>query len=111
MRRAYPLDAVARTAYFRPAEQIGRRLLTESEMCKDCLRVSEVLLPNATEEERAHFLWSATSFPFGTPRSVYKTARQSLRAGGWTINGAIRYAHLELDRGMRKAKNRDKYAT
>lgn len=52
------------------------------------------------------FLMSATCFPFGGPRDVWRTAFSAWRAGAGTIPGAIRYAHLELDRQMRKYRER-----
>jgi hypothetical protein len=77
-------------------------------MCKDCLRGLRSLLPNASEEELGDFAMSATCFPFGDARQVYYSARRSLRAGGFTIRGAIRYANLELDRQMRKFRSRER---
>lgn len=77
-------------------------------MCKDCVRILDTLLPNATEQEANNFLWGATSFPMGSVRHIWYGARQALRAGGGTIEGAIRYSHLELHRQMRKLRTRER---
>jgi hypothetical protein len=77
-------------------------------MCKDCLRIGQTLFPDASEEDVGNFLMSATCFPFGHPRDVWRTAYSSWRAGAGTIRGAIRYAHLELDRGMRKFRRTER---
>lgn len=79
-------------------------------MCKECVRICKDLLPKESETDCGEFLISATCFPHGSVRQTYYSARQSLRAGGWTINGAIRFANLELRRSMRKIRNRERLA-
>ena len=79
-------------------------------MCKACLRIGQTLFPEASEEDIGRFLMSATCFPFGQPRDVWRTAYSSWRAGAGTIHGAVRYAHLELDRQMRRVHRKEAQA-
>lgn len=69
-------------------------------MCQDCLRAVRSLKPDATDEEIHELLWSATAFPFGGPRIVYRQLHQAFRAGKWTVPGALKFAAAEFDKQM-----------
>lgn len=50
-----------------------------------------------TDEEVRDLLWSASSYPFGDAESIRETLAKNWGGGGKTVNGAIGYAHTDLD--------------
>lgn len=60
------------------------------------------VLPSMSDEDVNRLLWNCTAFPFRKfdLRRVRREIRQSLRAGGGTVEGAIDLAHRELDKAF-----------
>jgi hypothetical protein len=56
--------------------------------------------PGATEDDASVLLWSASCYPFGSLRQVWRSLRKAWEGGGRTVVGAINFAHEELDRAM-----------
>ena len=56
--------------------------------------------PRLTDDDCDALLWQATCFPFGTPRQVRRTLRQSWGKGRKTVAGAVDWSYRELDRAM-----------
>jgi hypothetical protein len=59
------------------------------------------IMPHASPEQVDALLWNCTPYPFiGDARKLRRSMRRCLRRGGGTVEGAIAYAHDELDRAM-----------
>lgn len=61
------------------------------------------IAPKASAEDLNDLLWSCTSFPFGMSKDIRKVRRALRRAfheGGYSIAGAIRFSHEDLDYQM-----------
>lgn len=61
----------------------------------------------ASDDDIEDLLWSATSFPFGTPQQVLSQLRLSYTTSGGDIQRAIDDAHAEIESAM--AEYREMY--
>lgn len=59
------------------------------------------MFPTATSEEVRDLLWCCTLFPFTKNlRLIHDQLRQAWAAGDETVEGALIWAHSEVDRAM-----------
>jgi hypothetical protein len=63
------------------------------------------IVPRATDDEVNQLVWCCSPYPFCRDvRKLRRSIRRYLKLGGGTIQGALNYAHEELDRDMEAAR-------
>lgn len=63
--------------------------------------------PGATEAECERLLWCCSAYPFGESAEIEPEIRRCWEAGGGTVDGAVGFAHAELDQAMEEFRRRD----
>ena len=57
------------------------------------------ILPKSSNTDMQRLLWNCTPFPLAKDvRKLRRALREHLKQGGGTVEGAINYAHQEMDR-------------
>jgi len=64
------------------------------------LDLTRSVVGDLSDDDCHDLLWNASCYPFGSPEQVEKSLRESWENGGRTVDGAISYAHAELDGAM-----------
>lgn len=63
--------------------------------------------PGATEAECDRLLWCCSAYPFGEPAEIEPEIRRCWEAGGGTVEGAVGFAHAEMDQAMEEFRQRE----